>query len=289
MPTKKSGTTKNRYSANTRATKKPRTRRILNVLPSKDTDKDWRFENARDAGVLAAPRAAALPASKDLREAWWKIGDQGSTGSCVGWSTADSVLRWHFVKANRLRKDQLLSVRFIWMAAKETDEFTSSPTTFIEADGTSLKAALDVARKYGVVRDSILPFKSGKLYSNNDPYDDDAKTFYAIAAQLKIASYFNLGTNLGNWRAWLAIKGPILTRLNVDDTWYNAKATQGNLDTYQPETAEGGHAVALVGYLPGRFIVRNSWGTTEWGDKGFGYASLGYAQAAFTEAYGISV
>ena len=255
-------------------------KRILNCLPSKDTQKDWSFEHASDAGVVSAP--AALPASKDLRENWWKIANQGSTGSCVGWGSADGLLRWHFVKASRLGKDEKLSVRFIWMAAKETDEFTSAPTTFIEPDGTSLKAALDVARNYGVVLDKVLPFDSGKLYQ------DDEKTFYAIAAQRKVASYFNLGTNVSDWRTWLATQGPILTRLNVDGTWDNATATNGNLDVYQPNTTRGGHCVALVGYNPGRFIVRNSWGTG-WGDGGFGYASLLYAQVAFTEAYGISL
>jgi C1A family cysteine protease len=115
-----------------------------------------------------------------------------------------------------------------------------------------------------------------------------AQTFYALAAQLKIASYFNLGTNPANWRAWLANNGPILTRLDVDATWDNATYTKGNLDVYQPNTTRGGHAVALVGYTPTRFIVRNSWGTG-WGDKGFGYASIAYAKAAFTEAYGVSL
>ena len=229
---------------------------------------------------MAAP--AVIPQSRDLRESWWKIGDQGSTGSCVGWATADSVLRWHFVKANRLPKDKLLSPRFIWMASKETDVFISQPTTFIETDGTSLKAALDIGRKFGCVRDPILPFKSGKLYQG------EASTFYALAAQLKIASYFNLSTNLAHWRTWLATKGPILTRLYVDATWENATATQGRLDIYQPNTTRGGHAVALVGYTADRFIVRNSWGT-QWGDQGFGYASLAYAQAAFTESYGVSL
>ena len=256
-------------------------KRILNVLPSPDQDKDWTFEQATQAGVAEA--APPIPAQKDLREAWWKIGDQGSTGSCVGWATADSVLRWHFVKAKRLGESEKLSPRFHWMAAKETDQFDQRPTTFIEADGTSLKAALDVARKFGAVRDRVLPFASGSLYGGN------AKTFYAVAAQLKIGSYFNLGRNLADWRNWLATNGPILTRLDVDDTWYAAKANKGNLDDYDVKSKKGGHAVALVGYTPQRFIVRNSWGTTNWGDGGFGYASLGYAQAAFTEAYGVAL
>ena len=258
----------------------PPQERILNVLPSPHQDKDWRFQHAAESGLLGA--VTAPPASKDLRESWWKINDQGGTGSCVGWATADGLLRWHFVKANRLPKSRLLSVRFSWMAAKETDEFINRPTSFIETDGTSLKAALDVSRKFGAVADTVLPFAPPTL----SPLE--AQAFYAIAAQLKIASYFNLGTNLSNWRTWLATKGPILTRLGVDATWDNATATNGNLDGYQPETVRGGHAVALVGYTPDRFIVRNSWGT-QWGDQGFAYASMPYAQAAFTEAYGISV
>ena len=44
------------------------------------------------------------------------------------------------------------------MASKETDEFTTHPTSFIEGAGTSLKAAMDAARNYGVVTDKVLPF-----------------------------------------------------------------------------------------------------------------------------------
>jgi hypothetical protein len=254
--------------------------RILNCVPSRETENDWRIDSALESGVLAA---ASIPQSKDLREKWWTINDQGSTGSCVGWAAADSVLRWHFVKAGRLTTKQLLSPRFIWMAAKETDEFTTRPTTFIETDGTSLKAALDIARGYGCVQDAVLPFASGKLYP------EKAATFYATAAQLKIASYINLGRTLANWRQWLATKGPILTRLDCDNTWMGAKSTGGKLEAYDPMSMQGGHAVALVGYDQNHFIVRNSWGTDLWGDKGFGYASNAYAAAAFTEAYGVNV
>ncbi|MBI5115884.1 C1 family peptidase [Candidatus Poribacteria bacterium] len=254
--------------------------RILNCIPSREVERDWRIENAVEAGLMAAK--PAIPPSRDLRENWWKIGDQGSTGSCVGWATADSVLRWHFVKSNRLTKDELLSPRFIWMASKESDEFVSQPTTFIESAGTSLKAALDIARKFGAVHDSVLPFGSGQLYSGG------AQTFYALAARLKVASYFNLGRNPDEWRRWLATNGPILTRLDVDATWDNADSNKGRLDVYRPETARGGHAVALVGYTPDTFTVRNSWGSG-WGDNGHAYASKGYAKAAFTEAYGVSL
>lgn len=261
-------------------TRKTRSSRILNCIHSRETERDWGFENARGAGIV--PSLQAIPDTVDWREDWWKIGDQGRTGSCVGWATADSVIRWHFVKADQLEKDVPLSVRFIWMASKETDEFSAQPTTFVEMAGTSLKAALDVARKYGTVTDSVLPFRSGKLYPQ------DEKTFYALAARLKIASYFNLGRNRGVWRRWLSTQGPILTRLDVDETWNRAAQTHGNLDVYHPVLEDRGHAVAIVGYDSTRFIVRNSWGT-DWGDAGFGYASLEYAQEAFTEAYGITV
>jgi hypothetical protein len=250
---------------------------ILNCLPSRDRENDWSMASAEDAGLLAA---AAIPPSKDLRTKWWKIGNQGATGSCVGWATADSVLRWHFVQANRLTTTQPLSPRYVWMAAKETDAFVSRPTTFLEKDGTSLKAALDVTRKFGVVLDATLPFSTGELYPG------EASTFYALAAQRRVASYFNLGANLADWRKWLATNGPILTRLDVDATWDDARNTGGKLNKYQPLTKRGGHAVALVGYTPTTFIVRNSWGIG-WGDRGFGYATDAYAAAAFTEAYGI--
>jgi len=259
--------------------------RILNCVPSLKQETDWNVSTADEAGIVSLD--APIPDSKDLRASWWTVADQGSTGSCVGWSTADSAIRWHFVNEGIITKKELLSVRFLWMASKETDEFTTRPTTFIEGSGTSVKSALDIARKYGVVLDKVFPFKSGS-------YDGEEFILYARAAQRKIAGYFNLGLEEPNmpietvWKNWLATKGPVLTRLDVDDTWDKATNTKGKLDTYHPETAHGGHAIALVGYTPDRFIIRNSWGT-KWGDKGFAYASYEYDRAAFTESFGLFI
>lgn len=249
---------------------------VLNCVPSENQLDDWTFEDAIGAGVVTLPEA--IPDVVDLREAWWPVDDQGGSGACVGYATALGILRWHYVKAGWIPEIQKPSARFIWMANKETDEITSYPTTFLEKEGTQTKLALGVARKYGCVLEADLPM-NGSLSML------PSATFYTKAARLRIATYHNLWRNLDVWRGWLASNGPILTRLNVDRTWDNARLTNGRLETYQPNTVRGGHAVCLVGYTPDHFIVRNSWGD-DWGDNGFGYASNAYAAVAFTEAYG---
>ena len=257
--------------------------RVCNLVPSRKTETDWQIDDALGAGALAAP--AAPPASIDLRAAWWTIGDQENTGSCVGWASTDSVARYMLVKAGRLAQNAKLSPRFTWMASKETDPFTTLPETMIEGAGTTLKASVDILRKFGAVPETSLPFHiTTAMFTGNE------NTFFATAATRKIASYFNLQRNTASWKAWLAAHGPILVGLNVDHTWDNAAATGGKLDTFQPNTVRGGHAVALVGYrTDGRFIVRNSWGTA-WGDHGFGYASEAYINGAFyNESYGVTL
>jgi C1A family cysteine protease len=121
-------------------------------------------------------------------------------------------------------------------------------------------------------------------------YVGPENAFYANCAQRKIASYFNLKKNLNQWKAWLANHGPILAAFDVDESWDDATKHAGKVDVFKPHTVRGGHAVCIVGYrTDGRFIVRNSWGTT-WGDKGFGYLKPSYITAAFyDEAYGVTL
>jgi len=231
-----------------------RAQRVCNLVASRNTQDDWGIEHAVMANAIAAPPAAP-PTKVDLRASWWDIGNQEATGSCIGWASTDEVARYHFVKAGRLAQNAKLSPRFTWMASKETDECIKRPETMIEGAGTTLKAAADILRKYGAVPDNLLPF-----YIATNMYLGDEDAFFATAATRRIASYFKLQKNLTSWRSWLAAHGPILVGLNVDATWDHATATGGKLDTYQPATARGGHAVTAVGYTADkRFIIRNSW------------------------------
>jgi C1A family cysteine protease len=120
-------------------------------------------------------------------------------------------------------------------------------------------------------------------------FPDKEDVFFAKAAQRKIASYYNLRKNTQDWKKCLATHGPVLTALNIDDTWRNAAHTDGQLEVFQPATVEGSHSICIVGYTRDRFIIRNSWGE-DWGDEGFGYASQQYiTDAFFDEAYSVTV
>lgn len=258
-------------------------RYVCNVVPSRDTDEDWTYADSVEAGVLAAK--PTLPRSLDLREDWWAVGDQEDTGSCVGWATAEGVARWHLTKAGKLRTNQRLSPRYVWMASKETDPITTRPESFVEEAGTMLKSAVTVLKKYGAALEKDLPFHvRTKLFSGSE------NSFYARCAQRKVASYFNLQLELTQWKSWLVQHGPILAGLSVDSSWDNAGANGGKIDVFRPATVRGGHAIAIVGYrTDGRFIARNSWGTT-WGDEGFGYLKPSYIRDAFfTESYGVTL
>lgn len=254
--------------------------RICNLEHSKETEKDWPVSLGYIVGALNAP--AELPPNVDLRESWWSVGDQELTGSCVGWAVADGIMRYLLVSAGLLKQDIPLSTRFVWMASKETDEFADRPETFLEQAGTSLKAAADVCRKFGLALDDELPFHlDGAMYLK------DPRLFYASASQRRAQSYFNAGKNLEVWKRAIVDGFPILVGLNVDSAWDSAAKTKGAIEKFDPNTTRGGHAVAIVGYLDNGdyFIVRNSWGDL-WGDKGFGYVSREYIyQAFFDEAY----
>lgn len=256
-------------------------RRIKNLVPSKNTEKDWSVGLALRSGAL---RDVKLPKEVDLRADWWDVGHQGDTGSCVGWAVADGVLRYMMVAAGRIRKTERLSVRHIWMASKETDEFRSRPESFIEESGTSLKTAADVARKYGVALEKDLPFEIRQTM-----FRGTLDEFYASCATRKIASYFNAQRDLAAWRKALAAGTPILTGLMVDGN-FEKLGKRGTLDAVRGTGEEGGHAVCVVGYRSdGRFIIRNSWGTG-WGDGGHAYVSPAYIRKCFfTEAYVLSL
>ena len=246
---------------------------IPDARRSKQTGNDYGFAQANLGEV-------ALPDGVDLRRPWHPVGDQGETASCVGWAVADSCLRWQLVEAGRLDPGQRLSARYVWMSAKETDQREEYPSTFLEYDGTSLKAGLDVVRKWGVPLEEELAWEGGLATIPPEQFNRSAR-------RRKIMAYFNLqaGDRFVEWRKWLHQNGPVLV-LIAQDT--NFRTCSGDLTTFAADTVNGSHAAALYGYTPESFLLRSSWGT-DWGDAGYARLGLDYAAQAVIESYGVMV
>ena len=225
-----------------------------------------------------------FPPELDLRRGWHDVGDQGRTSSCVGWAVADSALRWQLVEAGRLRPAERLSPRHVWMAAKETDARTAYPSTFLEEDGTSLKSGLDVVRKFGAVLERELPWEGRLAVLSPEAFNESA-------AGRRIDHYYNLGddrepdrsTFFDDWRRWMHQRGPLLVLLQVDR---HLGEPGPLLRDFEPVEPPASHAAALLGYGPGYFLLRSSWGT-DWGDRGYARMDLDYAARAVIESYGI--
>ena len=268
------------------------TERVLNVRPSPARADDHSPAVAEANGHL---RAVDPPERVDLRAPWWRVRDQGKTGSCVGWALADSVLWRQLVRAGRLAEEDRLSPRFMWMAAKEMRARLTAddtvleppwrPATFLERGETDVKSALDVARLYGAALEDDLPF-DGVLYPGEiDP-------FYARLRQRRIAAYYRLDPEgtiapewFALWRRWIDQHGPVLVVVTVDKPFVDGPPL---LSAYDRTTASFNHAAALSGYRKEGFYIRGSWGEG-WGREGYVLATEAYLAEAVIESYGVVV
>ena len=243
-------------------------KRIYNSIESHDQHEDWSLQKAKALGLSARKR---IPASRDLREAWWNIGNQGDTGSCVGWALADSVLRYHFVKSGKLRKHEHISVRYIWMAAKEMDHKCHYPTTFLDDAGTSAKSALRVVKKIGALKTSVLPFDGGLVKLKEAPLPQRCRTFEGEGV---LQSVRHAVRQAG------AIQGmACVSRADSDPPESATRAGTTSSRTASSGSTTGREPTAATPSPSSdtrrtHFIIRNSWGAG-WGHKGFAYASDG--------------
>jgi len=255
--------------------------RILNAEESA-TKEDWVADVGSTSGLpeyvdlrKGAPRGFAVPY------------DQGRTGSCVG-QAVSKALHYYLLDRGKIVKSNhryAPSPRFIWQASKETDAWEHQPTTMLQADGTYVKDALDICRKHGACSDRDMPMDSpGTLLSRD--------VFYKRCEEFKIKAYYAVspwgeGFNMESMKSWLANKGPVVTRFNVDEGFMRANRRTNILEPTR-RNQYGGHAAVWIGYGPDYFLLLNSWGT-RWGNGGLVKCSLKWARLKATENYGIEL
>lgn len=217
----------------------------------------------------------SLPKVVDYSRETGPVGDQGPTGSCVGWASVYGIRRWLHLKETG-RKFRF-SVRFGWMGAKEYDPFDLNVP--FDGAGTRIRDALRVMRKFGACPDSLWPF-SKPLPDPNKESEIKSK-----ALKYRIGNYHRLGTNDAR-RVHLAKQGPFAIGVPVFSNWSTISS-----NGIVPEPGgyqRGGHAILVVGYDDKRqmFKFQNSW-SRDWGDKGCGYLSYDWVEKYSWDSWGV--
>lgn len=239
------------------------------------------------ARLPLAPRdPKTLLASVDLYNSGLPIGNQGNSGSCVGWSSS------YYIKSLQEGVDQgwllsstahQFSPNYIW------NQIQISPT----CGGTYPADALRVMSEQGDIPLSELPFSEECAAQPTQAMRDQAASYRAE----NYGAFFQQGgarptdATINEMKAWLSSGNPILMALPVTPEFDQPAGTNCLVDLPVQGASRGGHAVAIVGYEDqigstgrGGFKMVNSW-STGYGCGGFSYLTYDWVKANVYEAW----
>jgi hypothetical protein len=197
--------------------------------------------------------------------------DQGREGACTGFALAAVV---NFLRA-RQKRTALVSPRMLYELARRYDEWPGEAY-----EGSSARGAIKAWSKHGVCLRS-----AWKDDQHGITHMSDAIIQQAMAtpggAYYRIRPY-----NVRDMHTALNETGILYATLMVHSGWSDPGGSQGDKPVTvsyverarkvtlklpvikRSGSADGGHAVVLVGYTPQGFIIQNSWGRN-WGAGGF--------------------
>lgn len=224
----------------------------------------------RDVSFSAsATKRVAAPARTDLRDLVVEILDQGQIGSCVANAWMQAVRMSH--KRHGVQHPELGSRLWGYYLARAFDHLTQDDS------GTELRLLAKVLSKYGYCPESFWPYSDDSRFRLQPP----ASAYREAFDQVHPTEYRRI-TETGNARLE-AIKQAIAQGLPVVfGTPVSRAFTYGEIGTAPlnpPLDSEisGGHAMTIVGYEPGRWLILNSWGIG-FGDAGYCWFSDAYVK-----------
>ena len=218
---------------------------------------------------FAGSKSSELPLVVSLKK-WCPIpGDQGSIGSCVGWSSCYGALTLEQAKMNNITDKQIitdhaLSAMFAYNQVKKSD--------IICDGGTRFPLLLDVLNQKGTC--------FHKEFNVNTCAKQPDASLMQRAQQNTIKDYLSLfqtideaSLKIQKTKQSIAEGKPVVIGVEIKYNFLELKKENPVWDPTKGLTLfAGGHAMCLIGYDDGKqaFEVLNSWGE-KWGDKGFGW------------------
>ena len=231
--------------------------RTLDAFPDKIDLKDWEY----------LPTLRALPDEIVNIHAVPTILNQGTEGACTGFALAAVI---NFLLHQRKLKRRI-SPRMLYELARRYDEWPGE-----NYSGSSARGAMKGWERHGVCTEKLWPHDLHGA-NNFDQERADEATLTPGGAYYRVdfrqvrhvhAAIHEVGivyATLMVHAGW-GQPGPSTVSLKAG---VGSKAQKIKIPVIQRKgNADGGHAIALVGYTSQGFIIQNSWGEG-WGKNGF--------------------
>lgn len=235
----------------------------LDAFPDRIDLRDWDYQPA----LISLPESLVnCPLIKPSM-----VLDQGREGACTGFAMAAVV---NFLRAQR-KQHALVSPRMIYELARRYDEWPGE-----DYEGSSARGAIKGWVKHGVCLRSAWKDDRHGIAHMTDAVCKQAMSAPG-GAYYRIRPY-----NVRDMHTALNETGILYATLMVHAGWAHPGSEKGSKPVAisfvqrghkitlklpvirRSGSADGGHAVAIVGYTPQGFVIQNSWGPG-WGAGGF--------------------
>lgn len=138
-------------------------------------------------------------------------------------------------------------------------------------DGTFIRLCFDVLSRFGICREETWPyvpekvFRSPSIRAQREAVGHRIHSYYRIRAvgDDRVAQIVDA----------LRAQHPVVFGTDINEAF---RTLRGDAPVGPPTGATiGGHAMLIVGYIDGNFLVKNSWGKS-WGADGFCFMTPEY-------------
>ena len=230
------------------------------------------------------PTRNPLPESANLQKFAPNVGNQGSQGSCVAWSSAYAASTILESARTGQRGNNL----------KFSPAFLYNQIGLDGCQGSYIIRAMEFMTNKGSV-----PYNDF-VYTDQDCTRQPGSDLMNKAEDFKMHGFNRLSPGDRNdavdipaIKQNLAQGAPVVIGMMVGQSFMQGMLGQ---DVWNPEPGDedqigfGGHAMCVVGYddkkYGGSFLIMNSWGP-EWGSNGFAWVRYNHFQYFVREAYGL--
>jgi C1A family cysteine protease len=236
-------------------------------MPKYSWLKDPRFKVATDGttvDLLALDRKfEELVSAKNLKLGTGDVDlsqycvamNQYSLESCTGNATCEGLEILENIATGR---STLLSRLFTYAMARTIEG------TLNQDAGSHVRTCFETLSLMGVCEEALWPYDLTQVCVSPSMLAQQQAVGHKVDGYYRITSMGD--QRLTDIQTALYNKLPVVIGTDVGADFENANATTGPLGP--PATSLGGHALVIVGFVGGNYVIKNSWGTG-WGNNGF--------------------